>query len=69
MAVMAYECGLSEDTLMQELQHLKGILDVDLDAEVSFVFSYKSHVCAMHVDDRYWCCCLVAVAALEWCLY
>ncbi len=37
MAVVAYECGVSEDTLLLELRHQKGDLsDPEHDAEVNF---------------------------------
>lgn len=37
MAVIAYECGLSEDTLLQELQHSQGDqINPLLDPEVPF---------------------------------
>lgn len=38
MAVIAYECGLSEDTLLQELQHSQGDeINLLLDPEVLFL--------------------------------
>lgn len=44
MAVMAYECGLSEDTLLLELRHLKGdVFDPKQDAEVTKAYPQFSN--------------------------